>query len=42
VPPDDLAWLLGLPLWQDNGTRFQVSLAQVRAHPDRFPATCGA
>jgi hypothetical protein len=37
VAVDDLAWLLGLPLWQDNGTRFQISPAQVRAHPDKFP-----
>ena len=34
---DDLAWLFSLPLWQENGTRFQVSPAQVRADPDRFP-----
>ena len=33
----DLAWLLDLPLWQKNGTRFQVSPAQVRADPSRFP-----
>ena len=37
VAVDDLAWLFGLPLWQDNGTRFQVSPAQVRADPARFP-----
>ena len=37
VAVDDLVWLLDLPLWQDNGARFQVSPAQVRAHPDRFP-----
>lgn len=37
VAVDDLAWLFGLPLWQDNGTRFQVSPAQVRADPVRFP-----
>jgi hypothetical protein len=33
----ELAWLLDLPLWQKNGTRFQVSPAQVRADPDGFP-----
>jgi hypothetical protein len=37
VAVDDLAWLFSLPLWQDDGTRFQVSPAQVRAHPARFP-----
>ena len=37
VAVDDLAWLFDLPLWQDNGTRFQVSPAQVRADPARFP-----
>jgi hypothetical protein len=37
VAVDSLAWLLGLPLWQDNGTRFQISPAQVRADPARFP-----
>lgn len=36
VSVDDLAWLFDLPLWQDNGTRFQVSPAQVRADPARF------
>lgn len=37
VPVDDLAWLFNLPLWQNNGARFQVSPAQVRADPARFP-----
>ncbi len=37
VAVDDLAWLFDLPLWQENGTRFQVSPAQVRADPARFP-----
>ena len=37
VAVDDLAWLFDLPLWQDNGTRFQVSPAQVRADPAGFP-----
>jgi hypothetical protein len=37
VAVGDLAWLLDLPLWQKNGTRFQVSPAQVRADPGRFP-----
>jgi hypothetical protein len=37
VAVDGLAWLFDLPLWQDNGTRFQVSPAQVRADPARFP-----
>jgi hypothetical protein len=37
VAVDDLAWLFDLPLWQDNGRRFQVSPAQVRANPARFP-----
>lgn len=37
VAVDDLAWLFGLPLWQKNGARFQVSPAQVRAEPARFP-----
>ena len=37
VAVDDLAWLFDLPLWQDNGTRFQVSPAQVRADPATFP-----
>jgi hypothetical protein len=37
VPVGDLVWLLDLPLWQLNGIRFQVSPAQVRADPDRFP-----
>ena len=37
VAVDDLAWLFSLPLWQDNGARFQVSPAQVRADPARFP-----
>ena len=32
-----LAWLFDLPLWQENGTRFQVSPAQVRADPAGFP-----
>jgi hypothetical protein len=32
----DLAWLLDLPLWQENGMRFQVSPAQVRGDPGRF------
>jgi hypothetical protein len=33
----DLAWLLGLPLWQKNGIRFQVSPAQVCGDPGSFP-----
>ncbi|MFI5270239.1 MAG: hypothetical protein ACHQ7M_22905 [Chloroflexota bacterium] len=37
VAVDDLAWLFDLPLWQDNGRRFQVSPTQVRADPARFP-----
>jgi hypothetical protein len=37
VAVDDLAWLFDLPLWQNNGARFQVSPAQVRADPARFP-----
>jgi hypothetical protein len=37
VAVDDLAWLFDLPLWQEDGTRFQVSPAQVRADPARFP-----
>jgi hypothetical protein len=37
VPVQDLVWLLDLPLWQMNGTRFQVSPAEVRADPGRFP-----
>jgi hypothetical protein len=37
VAVDGLAWLFDLPLWQDNGRRFQVSPAQVRADPARFP-----
>jgi hypothetical protein len=37
VAVDGLTWLFDLPLWQDNGTRFQVSPAQVRADPARFP-----
>jgi hypothetical protein len=32
-----LAWLFDLPLWQRDGARFQVSPAQVRAEPARFP-----
>jgi ParB-like nuclease domain len=36
VAVDDLAWLFDLPLWQKNGTRFQVSPAQVRADPAKF------
>ena len=41
VAVGDLAWLLDLPLWQKNGTRFQVSPAQVRADPGRFPDHLG-
>lgn len=37
VAIDELAWLYDLPLWQNNGARFQVSPAQVRADPARFP-----
>lgn len=37
VAVPDLAWLFELPLWQLNGVRFQVSPAQVRADPGRFP-----
>lgn len=37
VTVEELAWLLDLPLWQQDGTRFQVSPAQVRADPGRFP-----
>jgi len=37
VAVDDLAWLFDLPLWQDNGRRFQVSPTQVRADPARVP-----
>jgi hypothetical protein len=33
----DLAWMFDLPLWQLNGTRFQVSPSQVRADPAQFP-----
>jgi hypothetical protein len=33
----DLAWLFELPLWQEDGTRFRVSPAQVRADPARYP-----
>lgn len=37
VAVEELAWLFDLPLWQMNGTRFQVSPSQVRADPARFP-----
>jgi hypothetical protein len=37
IPVGDLAWLFELPIWQKDGTRFQVSPAEVRAGPDRFP-----
>lgn len=37
VAVEDLAWLFNLPLWQVNGTRFQVSPSQVRADPAQFP-----
>ena len=33
----ELDWLLDLPLWQLNGTRFQVSPRQVRDDPAGFP-----
>jgi hypothetical protein len=31
VVVEELAWLFDLPLWQLNGTRFQVTPSQVRA-----------
>jgi hypothetical protein len=37
LPVAGLAWLLELPLWQLDGVRFQVSPAEVRADPDRYP-----
>jgi hypothetical protein len=37
VAVEELAWLFDLPLWQLNGTRFQVSPRQVRDDPAGFP-----
>lgn len=37
VQVEQLAWLFDLPLWQFNGTRFQVSPRQVREDPLSFP-----
>jgi len=37
VPVAELAWLFGLPLWQLDGVRFQVSPRQVRDDPAGFP-----
>ncbi|MBR7834413.1 hypothetical protein KDL01_14150 [Actinospica durhamensis] len=37
VQVEQLAWLLDLPLWQLDGTRFQVSPRAVREDPERYP-----
>jgi hypothetical protein len=40
VAVDDLAWLFDLPLWQDNGTRFQVSPPTSAPTQLGSPTTC--
>ncbi|WP_018349107.1 hypothetical protein [Longispora albida] len=36
-PLTELDYLLDLPLWQDNGRRFQVTPRQVQRSPEAFP-----
>jgi hypothetical protein len=40
VAVDDLAWLFDLPLWQDNGRRFQVSPPKPAPTQPGSPTTC--
>lgn len=37
VPVADLRWLLDLPVWGEDGRRFQITPNDVRAAPTRYP-----
>ena len=37
VPVADLLWGLDLPVWQNDGRRFQVTPRQVLDDPEQFP-----
>lgn len=37
LPVERLSWLLELPLWQEDGKRFQLTPAAVAADPGQYP-----